>query len=73
LVEPKDPDALADALARLIGDEELRRSLADAGSRRAPDFDWTHVTTEIVSVYQQAIQRHRAAASEPASLPVRTR
>jgi phosphatidylinositol alpha-mannosyltransferase len=73
LVEPKDPDALADALERLIRDEELRRSLAEAGSRRAPDYDWTHVTTELVGVYQQAIQRHRAATSEPASLPVRTR
>ena len=73
LVEPKDPDALASALERLIRDEDLRRSLAEAGSRRAPDYDWTHVTTELVSVYQEAIQRHRAGATEPASLPVRTR
>ncbi|HYR92762.1 MAG TPA: glycosyltransferase family 4 protein [Methylomirabilota bacterium] len=73
LVEPKDPDALAGALERLIKDPELRRSLSEAGSRRAPDFDWSHVTAELVNVYQEAIRRHAAPATEPASLPVRTR
>jgi len=73
LVEPKDPDALAGALERLIKDPELRRSLGEAGSRRAPDFDWSHVTAELVNVYQEAIRRHAAPATEPASLPVRTR
>ena len=31
LVEPREPQALADALARLIGDPVLRRALGDAG------------------------------------------
>jgi phosphatidylinositol alpha-mannosyltransferase len=73
LVEPKDPDALAGALERLIKDPELRRSLGEAGSRRAPDFDWSHVTAELVNVYQEAIRRHATPTTEPASLPVRTR
>ncbi len=34
LVEPRAPAALADALARLIGDPALRRRLGEAGYRR---------------------------------------
>src|SRR5213596_2382721 len=73
LVEPKDPDAIADALERLIREPETRRALGEAGAKRAPDYDWNHVTGELVRVYEQAIGRHRLGATEPASLPVRTR
>src|SRR6185295_3146940 len=73
LVEPKDPDALAEALERLIVAPELRQSLGDAGARRAVDFDWQHVTAELVHVYGEVIARRRNGAPEPAPLPVRTR
>jgi phosphatidylinositol alpha-mannosyltransferase len=72
LVEPRDADGLADALERLIREPDLRRALGEAGARRAPDFDWTHVTRELVNVYQEVIER-RAPAAEPSSLPIRTR
>jgi glycosyltransferase involved in cell wall biosynthesis len=39
LVDATDPYALADAAARAASDGELRRSLADAGSRRVQDYD----------------------------------
>ena len=71
-VEPKDPDALADALERLIREPETRRAIGAAGAKRAPEYDWNHVTGELVRVYEEAIQRHRLGAAEPASLPVRT-
>lgn len=38
LVPPEDPDALADALRRLVGDAELRRRLGAAGPRRAREL-----------------------------------
>ncbi len=39
LVEPRAPQALARALARLIGDPALRRALGDAGfARTTTDF-----------------------------------
>jgi phosphatidylinositol alpha-mannosyltransferase len=72
LVEPKDPDALADALERLIADPDRRRGLGEAGAKRAHDFDWQHVTGELLRVYEEVIARRRGV-TEPTSLPVRTR
>jgi phosphatidylinositol alpha-mannosyltransferase len=73
LVEPKDPDALADAIERLIVDPARRRSLGDAGARRAIEFDWQHVTGELVNVYEEVIARRKKEALEPTAPPVRTR
>lgn len=43
LVDPDDPDAVAGALRRLLGDAELRRRLGRAGRRRALSFGWPAV------------------------------
>ncbi len=56
LVEPKDPEALASALERLIRDPKLRHALGAAGAQRAPEYDWSHVTAELVRVYEQVIK-----------------
>jgi len=56
LVEPKDPDALCAALARLASDPALRERLGAAGSQRAPEYDWSHVTTQLVEVYEEVIR-----------------
>ena len=58
LVEPRDPDALAAALERLVTDPDLRRRLGEAGAKRAPEFDWTHVTAQLVDVYEDVISRN---------------
>lgn len=55
LVDPKDPDALCAALARLIEDPALRDQLGAAGARRATDFDWRHVTDQLVDVYREVL------------------
>lgn len=64
LVEPKDPEALGAALARLIDDPALRESLGEAGARRAPEYDWSHVTRQLVEVYEEVLERRRPAARE---------
>jgi phosphatidylinositol alpha-1,6-mannosyltransferase len=48
LVDPEDPGAVADAIARLLGDGELRRRLGAAG-RRAVEryYNWDRVTTDL--------------------------
>ena len=60
LVEPKDARALEAALERLLEDPALRASLGDAGARRAPEFDWSHVTEQLVSLYEEVIQARGA-------------
>src|SRR5439155_1143111 len=61
LVEPKEPDAIAAALERLICDEGLRRRLGEAGARRAPEYDWSHVTRELLDLYGEVIAKRVAA------------
>ena len=56
LVEPKDPDAIAAALERLICEPELRQRLGSAGAKRAPDFDWSHVAAQLVELYEEVIR-----------------
>ncbi len=43
LVPPRDAEALAGALIRLLGDADLRRRLGRAGRRRARGYDWSIV------------------------------
>lgn len=57
LVEPRDVDALAAGLERLIQDGDLRHRLGAAGAQRATDYDWSHVTAELVHVYEDVIAR----------------
>ncbi|MGH2450678.1 MAG: glycosyltransferase family 4 protein [Candidatus Limnocylindria bacterium] len=56
LVEPRDPTALCSALARLIEDAALRERMGRAGAARAPEYDWSHVTSQLVEVYREVIQ-----------------
>ncbi len=63
LVEPKDPDALCHAITRLIDDPDLRRRIGDAGARRAPEYDWSHVAKELVEVYEEVLRGAPAAYS----------
>jgi glycosyltransferase involved in cell wall biosynthesis len=56
LVPPRDPDALHDALERLLEDRELRRSLGAAGRERAREhFSWTAVTDATLAAYRMAL------------------
>ncbi|HEX6200224.1 MAG TPA: glycosyltransferase, partial [Thermoanaerobaculia bacterium] len=48
LVPPRDPEALAAALARLLDDAPLRRRLGQAGRRRVQRYDWKVVAGEFL-------------------------
>ncbi|HSM57643.1 MAG TPA: glycosyltransferase family 1 protein [Candidatus Sulfomarinibacteraceae bacterium] len=51
LVNAADCDALAQGLCRLLQDEPLREQLAAAGLKRAAEFNWRTVATQITSIY----------------------
>jgi glycosyltransferase involved in cell wall biosynthesis len=58
--EPRDPEAyarhLAAALNRLLGDEDLRRRMGEAGRQRAERvFGWAAVARQLVGVYESLL------------------
>lgn len=56
LVPPRDPEALARALMRLIETPELRNQLGDAARTRVErKFTWEHVANETTKAYERAI------------------
>jgi len=51
LVPPRDPDALADGLLKLLGDAELRARMGAAGRERAAHFDIRKAVRRMEQVY----------------------
>jgi phosphatidylinositol alpha-mannosyltransferase len=54
LVPPRDPGALAAAMARVLDDPELASTLARAGRERAREFSWDVVAPAIEARYRRA-------------------
>ena len=48
LVDPRSPEQMAAALARLLGDDGLRAALRARGRRRAPQFSWRKFTLQVL-------------------------
>ncbi|HXV53224.1 MAG TPA: glycosyltransferase family 4 protein [Solirubrobacterales bacterium] len=56
LVERGNPDAVAAALAELVGDPERRRAMGERGRRRALDeWSWPRLVERMDRVYSEAI------------------
>src|SRR6185436_3302620 len=62
MVPRDDSDALANGLVRLLDDEGLRHRLGVTGRQRALDYDWTHVTAQILDVYADVLGYQRVPA-----------
>jgi phosphatidylinositol alpha-mannosyltransferase len=65
LVPPRDKKALAGALARVLGDDALRESMADSGIKRAQEFSWPRVTVKVEDYYGFVIRRLAAQGQLP--------
>jgi glycosyltransferase involved in cell wall biosynthesis len=46
VVPPDDPEALADAIARMLDDEAMRQSLSSSARESARRFDWDRVASD---------------------------
>lgn len=54
LVDPKDVDAIADGMEKLLRDDELRKDLRERGRARAEQFRWEETARRTVEVLHQA-------------------
>lgn len=54
-VPPDDPNAMADALGRLLADPGLRDRLAHGATRRAARFTWRATAAATVTAYQRIL------------------
>lgn len=52
LVEPRQPQALADAMASVLGDDQRRDTLRHLGLERARQFSWERVARQVLAVYR---------------------
>ena len=55
MVPRGDADALCNALVRLLDDGELRRQLGATGRLRVGQYDWRHVTRQVIDVYREVL------------------
>ena len=65
LVDPENPEALAQAIANVILSHELRDRMRERGLGRARQFSWRRHTTETLRVLYEVHQGLRGAESAP--------
>ena len=65
LVPPRNPKALAGAVASLLNDDEARAEMSRAGRERAEEFSWPRVTARVESYYNFVIRRLAASGQLP--------
>ena len=62
LVPPDDPEALAERLARLLGDPERMCRFGRTGLRRVHErFRWTKVAASVAALYERVLDTRRRA------------
>jgi glycosyltransferase involved in cell wall biosynthesis len=57
LVDPDDPETIADAMRRLLEDSALRRRMADAGVARVAQYTWTSSARRLLEMYRSVVAR----------------
>ena len=62
MVPPKDGSALADALALLIRDADLRRQMGEAGKRAVESYRWKTIAGRVMDYYQTLMSKTNGIA-----------
>ena len=62
LVKPKDSDAIAAAVLRLIRDPSLRKELGARGQAQAAHYSWDNIARRVLSYYERLLYEHKQAA-----------
>jgi len=58
VIPPRDPRALADAVLRLLGDENLRGEFSKEGPRTAKQFTWDRTVDKVETLFKKVISCH---------------
>jgi glycosyltransferase involved in cell wall biosynthesis len=66
VVDPTRPEALADAIVRVLSSAPTRDALRSAGLRRAAELSWDHAAHELLPVLRDAV---RGGPQPPSSAP----
>jgi glycosyltransferase involved in cell wall biosynthesis len=61
IVPPRDSASLAQAMAMLMQDGEMRRQLSVRSSQRAARFDWPRVLDRYLHIYDQLVETQKPA------------
>jgi glycosyltransferase involved in cell wall biosynthesis len=56
LVKAEDQEALTDAMARILGNANLRARLTDLGRAQAARFTWRNSAEKLLEAYQRAAE-----------------
>ena len=64
LVRPKRDRELAEAVVRLLRDEELRRAMGETGRRRALEYRWDRVAAQVLDFYAEVSARRPSDLEE---------
>jgi glycosyltransferase involved in cell wall biosynthesis len=56
IVPPRDPEAIATAVMRLMDDEPLRRRLGAAAARSVATMTWRATAERTIDVYRRALR-----------------
>jgi glycosyltransferase involved in cell wall biosynthesis len=67
LVDPYDEEEIAQGIARILDDDDLRRRLVERGLERAASFSWERSVRQIHAGYLKALGRPVPAALEATS------
>jgi glycosyltransferase involved in cell wall biosynthesis len=60
LIDPMDAGAIADAIARVLGDEALRAELVRRGLDRVTAFSWERSVARVREVYAEVARMEHA-------------
>jgi glycosyltransferase involved in cell wall biosynthesis len=55
LIDPNSPEALSEALARVLDDSKLRADLSQRGLIRVREFSWANAAQQTMAIYEQVL------------------
>ena len=64
LIDPNDPESLADAIVRMAGEPGLRATCAERGLERSRQFSWTQTARDVRRAYEEALIARRRRAPD---------